>query len=413
MSDKLNILIASSYWPGVEMIGGVAEMASVLARELGKQHHVAVLINTWEEPTLRHVQEDGIDVISYRLRPLWHARRPVRNVVRWLLQSVRELTDIGRMLRDHGIDIIHIRYPEPEFFIFRILKFFGGPRYCISFHGSEVLRYHEHDWFSRVLLKRLIVGASASCAVSRSLAVEAEELFSCPGEVHTIHNGKSISEVVGTVSRSKVAHSRDYPKPYFVNPANVSWVKGQDVLIRAWAMLPTDVERFHLLIAGEAREAWEPCRRLIEDLGVGDRVHFLGPLPQSELFAVMQDAKGCIMSSRHEGFSGSVLEAGALALGVICTDIPSFREIVRHGENGLIAASEDPHAMAHAVADPARDPALACRLGEALRNDVRIRFSVEKMTEDFVALYRDVVFPGQRSKHQSASDNYPRGETRS
>ena len=209
MSDKLNILIASSYWAGQDITGGVAEMATALARELGKQHHVAILINTWEAPTPRHDQEYGVDVISYRLRPLWNTQRPIRNLVSWLLHSVRELKDIRRMLRDHGTEIVQIRFPEPEFFIFRVLQIFGGPRYCISFHGSEVLQYHEHDWFSRVLLKWLIAGASASCAVSRSLAGEVEAIFSCPGGVHTIHDGKSISEVVGAASRSQAALSHN------------------------------------------------------------------------------------------------------------------------------------------------------------------------------------------------------------
>jgi glycosyltransferase involved in cell wall biosynthesis len=123
----------------------------------------------------------------------------------------------------------------------------------------------------------------------------------------------------------------------------------------------------------------------------------------------MRGARGCIMPSRREGFCGSVLEAGALGLGLICTDVLSFREIVRHGVNGLIVSSEDPDSLADAIADFARNPALACRLGEALRTIVRARFSVEQMAEGYLDLYREVLSSVREPAVDGAAENYQRG----
>jgi glycosyltransferase involved in cell wall biosynthesis len=390
VSLRPNILIVSSFWPGRDT-GGVAEMGLVLAYNLVKQDNVTVLINDWEQRTPRETQEYGLNVIFYRLRSPWTVPRPIRNFVGWMVNCLRELRDIQKIIRDNKINIVQIRFPVPSFFVFRIIRLLGGPQYCVSFHGSDVHQFHTKDWPSRVLLKWLVAGASATSAVSRSLAKNAEDLFPCASPVRAIYNGKSVDDIIDKSNQPITWPHQINFESYLVNPANMTWVKGQDVLIRAWAKLPNDVSHFHLLIIGEARDAFEQCLQLIKELDCSDRVHLLGSLPQTELFSVMRKAKGCVMSSRHEGFSGTVLEAGALGLGLVCTNIPPFKEIVRHNETGLIVATEDPDSMAHAITTLARDTTLGRRLGEALQSDVRTQFSVEKMTEGYLTLYKEVL----------------------
>ncbi len=127
----------------------------------------------------------------------------------------------------------------------------------------------------------------------------------------------------------------------------LSWEKGFDLLIRAFARLAHDFEGWSLEVWGEG-----PMRQQLQDLarteGVGDRVRFpgLSSCPE-EQFA---QAEMFVLPSRYEGFPNVLLEAMAAGLPVVSFAGPAGpNAIIRHGVDGILVSPEDVVALSDAM----------------------------------------------------------------
>ena len=103
-----------------------------------------------------------------------------------------------------------------------------------------------------------------------------------------------------------------------------------------------------LFVAGEGGERAALERRAAE-LGLEERVRFLGPLPRRGVLELFRAADASVLSSSWENFPHSVVEALAAGTPVLATAIGGVAEVVREGENGLLVPAEDPPALAEAI----------------------------------------------------------------
>jgi glycosyltransferase involved in cell wall biosynthesis len=138
--------------------------------------------------------------------------------------------------------------------------------------------------------------------------------------------------------------------------------KGFDVLLRALTLLPPGAA--HLSLAGEGPER-ERLARLARELGVADRVAFLGWREDAGALLAACDALVC--PSRHEPLGNVVLEAWSAARPVVAAAAQGPTELIRDGETGLLVPTEAPEALAAAVAGLLADPARAAALAAAGR----------------------------------------------
>ena len=119
-----------------------------------------------------------------------------------------------------------------------------------------------------------------------------------------------------------------------------------------------------LLIAGDGDER-APLERRADELGLGSRARFLGPLPRERVVELFRAADGAILSSSWENFPHTVVEALAAGTPVLATEVGGVAEVVRDGENGLLVAIGDVDAFADAIRRFAGDPELRERLRAA------------------------------------------------
>jgi glycosyltransferase involved in cell wall biosynthesis len=96
-------------------------------------------------------------------------------------------------------------------------------------------------------------------------------------------------------------------------------------------------------------------------------------------------------SRGYEAHSVALLEAGVAGVPRIAADIPGSEEIITHGETGLLFRTGNIGDLAARIAVLMDDPALACRLGTAGRNDVLQRFSSERFRRSFEDAYQEVM----------------------
>ena len=123
-------------------------------------------------------------------------------------------------------------------------------------------------------------------------------------------------------------------------------------------------------------------------LGVGHAFHLVGetngPMP------LLAGANIFVSASWAESFPYNVLEAMAVGLPVVATDVGGTGEAVEDGVSGLLVPPRDPGALAGAISRLLDDPELRRRFGQSGRERVAGQFTVEAMVEGTLEVYRQV-----------------------
>ncbi len=212
---------------------------------------------------------------------------------------------------------------------------------------------------------------------------------------------------VGPASRTRVVHNGIAPAgPGPTNPrvaelraaggpvvALVTLLrpgKGVETLLDAFARVAGEHPGARLAIAGDGLErgALEARAR---QRGIAGAVHFLGLTRDAE--EVLRGADLFVSPSWAESFPYVVLEAMALGLPVVATEVGGVAEAVEDGRTGLLVPPRDPEALAAAISRLISEPARADDMGERGRRRVALRFSRDHMAGAIAAVYREVL-PG-------------------
>jgi glycosyltransferase involved in cell wall biosynthesis len=131
-----------------------------------------------------------------------------------------------------------------------------------------------------------------------------------------------------------------------------------------------EAEGVRFVIAGDG-----PDRETLEDrareLGLGERVLFLGPQPRERVVELFRAADATILSSSWENFPHTVVEALAVGTPVLAMDAGGVAEVVRDGVNGLLVPAGDTRALGDAVRRYFADATLRERLRAAASGSVR------------------------------------------
>ncbi len=174
-------------------------------------------------------------------------------------------------------------------------------------------------------------------------------------------------------------------------------VKNQASLITAFRMLcdsqPRTGTPLRLVIVGEGGER-KRLEAHVARFNLGDRVKLLGN--REDVAALLAECDVFALSSLAEGIPLTVLEAMAMDLPVVATDVGGVGEAVIDGTTGTLVAPGDPAAMAAALDRYIRNPDLRLRHGRAGSERVRSRFSVSAMVSAYAALY-DQLLAGRRN----------------
>ncbi|HSL81674.1 MAG TPA: glycosyltransferase family 4 protein [Thermoanaerobaculia bacterium] len=174
-----------------------------------------------------------------------------------------------------------------------------------------------------------------------------------------------------------------------VNVGRQDYQKGHRYLQEAAALLAPERPRLRVVVAGKEGRMTPELGRLLADRRLEGTVRFLGN--RSDVPEVLAAGDVFAFPSLYEGIGGAVIEAMALGLPVVCSDLPPLREVVDDGESALLVPPEDPPALAAALARILDDPELARRFGRRGREAFLERFSLERGTEEMARLYRALV----------------------
>jgi glycosyltransferase involved in cell wall biosynthesis len=177
-------------------------------------------------------------------------------------------------------------------------------------------------------------------------------------------------------------------------------VKGQDTLVQAVARIPGTF----LWLAGKEADASHVAglRALVRDLGLAERVAFLGDV--RDVAALLAEVDVFVLSTRNagrmEGCPVALLEAMSSGRACVATDIPGSRDIVEPGQSGLLVSADDVETLADRIRVLAGDPGRRADLGAAARRRVLENYAIEHEVAAHEALYGEIL--GASSKRSAA-----------
>jgi len=157
-------------------------------------------------------------------------------------------------------------------------------------------------------------------------------------------------------------------------------IKDHSTLFRAFETVRTVLPEAQLLIVGDGQE-----RKRLESQA-GDGVIFMGN--RSDVPEILRALDLFILPSLNEGISNTIIEAMATSIPVVATRVGGNPELVEEGRTGALVRPGDFQSMAAAIVRYLQHPDLSTRHGEAAKQTVIKRFSIEAMVRSYEAVYR-------------------------
>jgi glycosyltransferase involved in cell wall biosynthesis len=349
-------------------VGGAERIAALLALHLQRSGHCVAVVSmydplgTWIEGDLRS------------------AEVPLHFLGKQPGLDLRMIRRMGAVIRGFRPDVVHthmhtLKYALPAAFAVR----------CGIVHTLHNLAEHEADSPSRLIQYAAFRSGVVPVAIGAAVAESVQRVYGLPPG-HVIPNGIPVAEYAPPPNaREDVRASLLIPPdaPTFVSIGRLELQKDTRRLVTAMASRCMRAVGAHLLLAGQGTLRGTLERQAL-DLGVADRVHFLGI--RADVPRVLAAADAFVLASRYEGNPLTVLEAMAAGKPVVATAVGCVPELVVNGTGRLVALGDE-SALEMAMRELASDMVLARSRGAAAARVARERFDASVMGRAYERLY--------------------------
>ncbi len=359
-------------------------------------------------PQLRAFQAAGYEVVTASApgphvatlaawgiphRPLLHATRAMRP--REDLGLAREL---WRLIRREAPAIVHTHNPKPGWLGRPAAKLARVPAVVNTVHGLYALP--DDPWPKRAVVYAL--ERSAATCSDAELVQNPEDLTTLRtlryprGKVHLLGNGVDLARF--DPDRGDPDARARLRQSWGIGPddvvcgvvARLVWEKGYRELFEAVAALRNRVPNLRVVVAGPQDhakgDAVAPADIVAaEELGV----RFLGMRDDVEDLYAAFDL--FVLPTWREGFPRAAMEAAAMGLPIVATDIRGCRQVVDDGVNGLLVPVRAPARLADAIAHVATDSQRRAAMGRASREKALKEFDDRRCIDITLAVYDDLL----------------------
>ncbi len=180
--------------------------------------------------------------------------------------------------------------------------------------------------------------------------------------------------------------THDSAMPQLLCVGRLAPAKGQHLLLAACAVLQARGYHFQLTLIGEGEDGPD-LRAHAYRMGLGGTVLFAGARNQIEVREAMRRADAFVLPSLAEGIPVVLMEAMASGMPCVSTPVNGIPELIRDGEDGLLAPPGDATALADCIARLLDDPVLCNRLAMSGRRRVREAFDLDRNVSALAALF--------------------------
>jgi len=303
---------------------------------------------------------------------------------------------LRRFLIENRVDILHARSRLPAwvgYLAWKSLPIARRPRFVTTFHG-----FYSVNQYSAVMTK-----GERVIAISRAVGSHMVSRYGLPEEkIELIYRGFDETlfdpAAVDTVRLETLRRGWRIDTaqgPVLMLPGRLSRWKGQDVFIEALASIK------HLpwsaLCVGDFDENGalkESLQQLISRKGLENRVRLVGHCEDMPAALILADVVVSASSTEPEAFGRIAVEAQAMGKPVIATAHGGSLETVLDQQTGWLVKPCDARALSNAMAEAVEDPIQRVQFGKRGYGWVREQFTVKKMCEKTLLLYRQLIRKG-------------------
>ena len=356
---------------------------------------------------------------------LLSAEKHDQNRISVVVVYIRDMADnefqIGEQARARGLTFYEIE--EEGKFQFRIVK---AIRDIIRRHDINLV--HSHDYKSNLyaylatygLRNRslalmstahawVILGFRGNCyrkldlylmkkidhlfAVSHATKSEMVTEGVCPEKISVVHNGIDVDawskSRVHTTLRKEYSLDHCFPVIGFVG--RVMPEKDLGTWLRAVAPIAEKFVEARFVVVGEGRDEKTKYEldNLAKDLGIANRLIWTGF--RSDLLSVYASFDVFLLTSVREGLPNSILEAMAMELPVVTSDVAGAKELVVDGSTGFVRSIGDYRGLGVALLTILENDDLRSQMGKSGRSRVESEFSFDKRLGRVESLYEQIV----------------------
>ncbi len=309
--------------------GGAERVISNLSQRLSSKYDVVImlldgskvsyphggrLVDVWSDHALDH------DNTSRDFNPL---------------QLIQMLRSLRKALREERVDLL-ISFLE----IPNLLNFLtnGSHRRIVSVRNH--MSGKNKGLLGRLALNLVHRFTERTIAVSELIRIDLIENFGADPERISVINNPVDKEAIDDLKKGDIGIDDEIwrGRPVIINIGRLTPSKGQDLLIRAFSKVQDTFPGARLVILGEGPEE-SRLKSVIEMMGLKNRVVLLGF--QKNPYAFLYRSDLFVLSSHHEGFPNSMLEAMACGLPVVSVDCPSGPREILAPDGDMTLVTED------------------------------------------------------------------------
>ncbi len=303
---------------------------------------------------------------------------------------------LKKFIQEKGIDLIHAQTR-----VAAVTSF-------LATRGSRIpIVTTAHGFYRPHLGRRLFpCWGDNTIAISSHVLAHLKKDFHLPSsKIHLIYNGTDLSRYEKPLSETRKKEllqqwNLNFNTPLIGIIARLSPVKGHHYLLPAIAELKKEFPRLQCLVVGDGPSQQEFLEEK-KKLGLNGTLRWLpwlnDPVEALGLLNIF------VLPSLQEGLSLSILEAQAMGIPVVASDVGGISEVVVHEKTGLLVPPKDSIALKNALQTLLLNPSLAQEMGQAGKKRIQFHFSLSKMADQVVEVYQKTFM----SKPTSASVGAP------
>jgi glycosyltransferase involved in cell wall biosynthesis len=314
------------------------------------------------------------------------------------LADARTLAELTRLFRRLAPDIVHTHNPKTGVLGRLAARMAGVPVVVNTQHG---LYAQPGDPIGRRAwvygLERVAAACSDAELVQNAEDVETLARLGVPRRrLHLLGNGIDLErfdpgrtpDAVREATRRSLGIAPD--EVFCGAVGRLVIEKGYREVFAAAALLQASHPRVRFAVIGP-EEPGKPDAVPPEEIDAARRLGVVFCGMRSDMPELYRAMDIYVLASHREGFPRSAMEAAAMGLPVVATDIRGCREVVDDGETGFLVPLRNPAALAERIALLASDPALRSRLGEAARRKARREFDQQRVIAITLAVYEHLL----------------------
>ncbi|WP_417242301.1 glycosyltransferase family 4 protein [Celeribacter sp.] len=300
------------------------------------------------------------------VRLAWQTRPAGAKAALWQVFYFLEAGVLARHLEARGVRHIHNHFANSSASVAMLTSEMSGIPFSMTMHGPAIFFEPMHWRIDAKIARAAFVACISHFCRSQAM------YFSDPAHwnrLKIVHCGVT-PEAYGTVARTQRGK-----RIIFVG--RLDPVKGVPLLLDAMARIAQDHPDATLSVVGDG-----PSRAAVEaqarDLGLGDRVSFLGYRAADEVTALLNEADMLVLPSFAEGVPVVLMEAMASRIPVIASRVAGVSELIEDGVSGFTLPAGDLDTLCARLDTLLSDPALCERMGNEGRKMVEAAFDLSR-----------------------------------